>query len=473
MAELFDEDMLLENRSAKKLYHEFAEEMPIFDFHTHLNPHILAANENFHTITDAWLSGDHYKWRAMRWLGEDEKFITGNADKKEKFLAWAACVPKTAGNPLYVWTRLELKRYFGIEEALSPANAEKIWHICNEKLQDLNFSPIGLLKKFSVKALYTTDDPIDSLLHHEALRNSEVSIYPAFRPDKALTVVTHEDKSYMEKLSAASGRSIQNYDDFLAVLSKRMDLFHQHGCRISDHGLEKLPLLRAAKEDAYRIFDEYLHGKKFIGEEAEQFQLVTLLHLAEQYHSLNWAMQLHIGGIRNNNSKGYSRLGPDSGYDSMLDFSLARPLNRYLNQLHQQDTLPKTIFYNLNPAHNEVIASAIGNFQGQGVKGKLQFGAGWWFNDHKDGIQVQLKCLSNIGCISTFIGMLTDSRSFLSFPRHEYFRRILCNVFGSWMEAGELPKDFALFGSMIQDICYNNARDYFGLEQEGLHVSGV
>jgi glucuronate isomerase len=461
------EDMMLNNESSRILFHDYAKKMPIYDFHSHLIPSEIASNKKYKNITEIWLSKDHYKWRAMRWLGLEERVITGDATDKEKFLSWARTVPYTVGNPLYHWTHLELSRYFDINEPLSESNAEEIWNTCNEKLKDDSLSPHGILKKFNVKVLCTTDDPTDTLEHHRKISEDpevETKVLPTFRPDNALNINHKNFLEYVNKLSSVTNKSISLYKDFLDALESRIKYFHNHGCRISDHGFEELPFIQTDDKEVSTIFDKAMSGEILSLEEVFKFQTLTMIHLGRLYHSLGWTMQLHIGALRDNNSRMFTLKGKDSGYDSILDFQLARKLNAFLDALEKENHLPKTIIYNLNPVHNYVVASTIGNFQSSDARGKIQFGSGWWFNDQKDGMINQMKTLANIGLLSTFVGMLTDSRSFLSFPRHEYFRRILCNLFGTWIEAGELPKDYRFIGKIVEDICYNNARHYFGIE---------
>ncbi|MDP5274060.1 glucuronate isomerase [Chengkuizengella axinellae] len=469
MSTFLSEDMMLNNKSAQILFHEYADKMPIFDFHTHLEAKEIAENKKFQNITDLWLAGDHYKWRAMRWLGLDEQLITGNASDKEKFMAWAQTVPYTMGNPLYHWTHLELSRYFGIQETLSSENANEVWEHCNKQLEDDSFSVNGILRRFQVKAVCTTDDPIDSLAYHHKIHEDSsimTKVLPTFRPDLALNIHFPGFKEYVRQLESTTGKKIVNYESFITALEERVNYFHRFGCRISDHGFGEFPYTEATDKDVGDLFKKGLEGLFLSNEELNKFQTKTMIHLAKIYNDLGWSMQLHIGAIRNNNTKMYGFIGANTGYDSILDFDLARNLNAFLNDLDKDNDLPKTIVYNLNPIHNDVVASTIGNFQSKGTRGKIQFGSGWWFNDQKEGMLNQMKSLANIGLISTFIGMLTDSRSFLSFPRHEYFRRILCDLFGTWIENGELPRDYTFIGSVIEDICYRNAVSYFNIQMD-------
>lgn len=461
------DNLLLTNKSARILFRDYAEAMPIYDFHNHLDPGKIADRHRFTNLTELWLSGDHYKWRALRWLGVDEAYITGNASDKEKFLAWARAVPALAGNPLYHWTHLELQRHFGIRELLSEDNAEDIWNRCNEQLQsDDSLTAAGILERFRVKVACTTDDPADSLDDHRRIRENEAipfKVAPTFRPDRILDIRRADFADYLKQLGAAANVEIGSLTDLLKAVSARVEYFHAQGCRGSDHGFGELPFEPASEEAAAGILTRTLAGQAVTEEEARRYQTFMLLRLGEMYHERGWVMQLHIGAIRNNNSRLSAALGKDSGFDSILDYHLARSLNGLLNALDEQDRLPKTIVYTLYPAQYEMIATTIGNFQGSGVRGKLQLGSAWWFHDQKEGMKQQLQSLSSIGLISAFVGMLTDSRSFLSFPRHEYFRRVLCAMFGTWIEEGELPADYEYVGEMIRDICYRNAESYFGI----------
>lgn len=458
------EDFLLENKYAKTLYHGYAASQPIIDYHNHLAPDQIAENKIFENITSIWLAGDHYKWRAMRALGISEKYITGQANDWEKFEKWAYAVPYTMRNPLYHWTHLELKRYFGIHDTLNQNNGREIYDLTNSQLQSPEFSTQGLLSKMNVKVVCTTDDPTDNLIHHQnfAKQGTGLKMKPAFRPDKAFAVenpLTYH--SYIEKLSAASSISISSYDDLLAALQNRIEFFHQVGGRLSDHGLESLYFESNSKLDLDTIFKKAISAQVLSKEEISFFKYRTLIELGKMYHAKGWVQQFHLGALRNNNTRSLTKLGPDTGFDSIGDFSQASALSGFLNELDKSDQLAKTVIYNLNPSDNEVIATMAGNFNDGSVKGKIQFGSAWWFLDQKDGMEKQINSLSNIGLISCFVGMLTDSRSFLSFPRHEYFRRILCNLFGRDIANGELPNDEQWIGKIISDICYNNANEYF------------
>ena len=469
MTPFLSEDFLLHTETARVLYHEFAAEMPIFDYHCHLPVAEIAADRTFANLTRVWLNGDHYKWRAMRANGVDERLITGEADDWEKFAAWAATVPKTLRNPLYHWTHLELKRYFGIHDTLLNAQtAREIFDHCTAQLQTPAFSTRAILERMQVKVACTTDDPVDRLEHHRTLQQDptfKVRVLPAFRPDKAMAV---EDpvafNLYLDRLQDVSGMPVRDYENFLAALAQRHDFFHTMGCRLSDHGLEH-PFAEVVEADEMaRLFRRVRAGEAFNAQQIACFKSAVLIELARMDAEKNWTQQFHLGALRNTNSRALAQLGPDTGYDSIGDWPMAGPLARFLDTLAREDRLARTILYVLNPRDNEVIATMIGNFQDGTVPGKLQFGSGWWFNDQKDGMERQIDALSNMGLLSRFVGMLTDSRSFLSYPRHEYFRRVLCNLLGRDIENGELPADLELVGAMVQDICYRNAVSYFGIE---------
>ena len=458
-----NEDFLLENKFSQRLYHEFASQMPIIDYHCHLPPNEIANNRSFENLTKIWIDGDHYKWRAMRTFGIDEKYITGDAPDKEKFLQWAKAVPYTLRNPLYHWTHLELQRYFDVDVLLNEDSAGDIYDETTAKLHSTDFSCQRLIKKMNVEVICTTEDPIDSLDHHVKIANSDfdVKVSTAFRPDKAILISSETYLDYISKLAEVSGVAIDSYKSLCDALSLRLDYFDENGCKLSDHGLSYIPFRTFTDVEIEAIFQKRRSKKQLTLEEDEKFQTAILLFLCEQYHSRNWVQQFHLGALRNNNTRMTRVLGPDTGWDSIGDYSQASTLSGFLNAMDSKDKLAKTILYNLNPADNEVLASMIGNFNDGKIKGKMQFGSGWWFLDQKDGMTKQLNALSNMGLISCFIGMLTDSRSFLSYPRHEYFRRVLCNLFGNEMQNGELPQDFDLVGKIIQDISYNNAKEYF------------
>ncbi|MBS1508932.1 MAG: glucuronate isomerase [Bacteroidetes bacterium] len=458
-------DFLLENEFSSRLYHEYAEGMPIIDYHNHLSPHDINSNRQFQNLTELWLDGDHYKWRAMRTNGVPEKYCTGDAPPFEKFVKWAETMPYAIRNPLYHWSHLELKNYFGINELLSPATARTIYSQCGALLLQEDFKVRGLLNKMKVEVVCTTDDPVDSLTSHQQLAQSDVSLrmLPTFRPDKVYAFSDPVAYSvYLERISAAAGIVIERYDQLLEALEKRIDFFHQQGCRVSDHGLELLPFVLNAEQTAAALFHKVRNGSSLSDEEQQSLRAAILIQLSKMYHQRGWVQQFHLGALRNNSSRKLRELGPDSGFDSIGDFPQARSMSQFFNFLDNSNQLTKTIIYNLNPADNEVFATMIGNFNDGSIAGKIQWGSGWWFLDQKDGMEKQLNTLSNLGLLSRFVGMVTDSRSFLSFPRHEYFRRILCNLIGKDMAKGELPHDLPWMGKIVQDICYHNSKNYFG-----------
>ena len=457
------DNFLLQNNYAEELYHNYTAKQPIIDYHNHLPPQEIASDRNFENISQLWLNGDHYKWRAMRTLGIDEKYITGNASDKEKFLAWAKTVPHTLRNPLYHWTHLELKRYFGIDQLLNEKTAEGIYEEINAKLQKPENSCRGLLDQMNVETVCTTEDPLDNLQYHQQFKNSDskLKMSTAFRPDKALLIETDAYNSYVDKLGETEDVLINSFNDLKDTLRKRIEYFHKNGCRLCDHGLSHMPFKEFSDAEINGIFEKKRKGKEISKVEIEKFKTAILLYLAETYHEFGWVQQFHLGALRNNNKRKLKQLGPDTGWDSIGDYKQAENLSAFLNALDEKNKLTKTILYNLNPADNEIFATMTGNFNDGSVKAKVQFGSGWWFLDQKDGIINQLNALSNMGLVSSFIGMLTDSRSFLSFPRHEYFRRVLCNLFGQEMANGELPNDMDLVGKTIADISYHNAKEYF------------
>jgi len=459
-----NEDFLLESDIAQYLYHEHAAGLPIIDYHCHLPPEDIAADRKFSNLAEIWLHGDHYKWRAMRANGIDEAYCTGDADDYEKFFKWAETVPYTMRNPLYQWTHLELRRYFGIDKILNKETAKDVYEECTRMLQTDAYSVRNLLRKMNVEVVCTTDDPADSLEYHQqiAADGFEVKILPAFRADNALKINDSSFPSYIRRLEEVAGLTIQSWTDLKDALIKRHDYFHEMGCRLSDHGLEWTYAQDYIDSEVAQVFQDGLEGKNLDGDEVLKYKSALLHFLGELDHSRNWIQQYHIGALRNNNLRQYRRLGPDTGFDSIGDFSIAQPLSRLLSRLDMDDKLAKTIIYNLNPSDNEVVAAMAGNFNDGSVPGKIQFGAAWWFLDQKDGIEKQLNTLSNLGLISRFVGMLTDSRSFLSYPRHEYFRRILCNVFASDIKNGELPaSELPWIGQLVENSCYYNAREYF------------
>jgi glucuronate isomerase len=467
MKPFLDENFLLKTKTAQTLYHEYAQQMPLIDYHCHLSPQQIAENMQFRNLTDAWLSGDHYKWRAMRTNGVDESYCTGNKTDEEKFMKWAETVPYTMRNPLYHWTHLELQRYFGVKEILNPSSAKGIYEQCSSMLQESTYSTQGLIQKMNVRVICTTDDPIDNLEWHQKIKDSNfpVKVFPAFRPDKAMEVNnTSSFALYVKKVEEVTNTSISNLSDYLVALKNRHDFFATMGCNVSDHGLEEIYAEEFTEKEVELIFAKALAGNDLSLTEQRKFKSAMLLHFAVWDWEKGWIQQYHLGALRNNNARMLQQLGPDTGWDSIGDFSQAAALARFLNKLDSEDQLTKTIIYNLNPADNELMATMIGNFNDGSVAGKVQYGSGWWFLDQKDGMERQLSALSNMGLISRFVGMLTDSRSFLSYPRHEYFRRIVCNLFGNEIEEGELPNDIAWTGKIIQDICFNNANQYFGWE---------
>ncbi|WP_234734859.1 glucuronate isomerase [Tellurirhabdus bombi] len=468
--DFLNDDFLLQTPTAQQLYHEFAKPMPIIDYHCHLPPDQIAADTQFDNLTQVWLYGDHYKWRAMRTNGIDESYCTGNQSDIAKFMRWAETVPYTVRNPLYHWTHLELRRYFGVTEILNPSSAQRIYDICSEKLWSKEYSVRNLLRRMNVETVCTTDDPIDSLEHHQKIQNDnsfEIAVLPTFRPDKAMAVDDPKSfNQYVARLEVVSEIAISTLDDFLTALRKRHDYFAAMGCKLSDHGLEQIYAEDYRESEIQAIFGKIRSNQTLDGPEILKFKSAMLVYLAEMDWEKGWTQQFHLGALRNNNSRMLHRLGPDTGWDSIGDFSQGRALAKFLNRLDINNRLTKTILYNLNPADNELMATMIGNFNDGSVAGKVQFGSGWWFLDQKDGMEKQMNALSNMGLISRFVGMLTDSRSFLSYPRHEYFRRILCNLFGNDIENGELPDDIEWMGQLIQNICYGNAKAFFGFTHE-------
>ncbi|MGY4383973.1 glucuronate isomerase [Pedobacter sp. UYP24] len=460
------EDFLLNNSTSKLLYNDYAKGLPVIDYHNHLPPQEIAEDKNFSSLTEIWLKGDHYKWRAMRALGVDERLITGDATDEEKFLAWAKVVPATVRNPLFHWTHMELKDPFGINNYLNESSAKDIYKHCNGLLTNKDFSTQGLLKHYQVEMVGTTDDPCDDLKYHKMLKESDfkTEVKPSFRPDKALMIDKNvQFRQYVNRLSEVSGIVIEDLESLITALMTRIDYFENHNCSIADHGLSALPFNYALTTAEQKEFKEFLKAEDTTYSNPDAFAGYVLTALAKKYHEKGWVQQYHLGAIRNNNLGMFEKLGADTGYDSIGDFSQAERLSRFFGNLSLTDQLAKTIIYNLNPADNEMFAAMTGNFAEGGVKGKIQFGSGWWFLDQKDGIEKQLNALSNMGLVSNFVGMLTDSRSFLSYSRHDYFRRILCNLFGEEMEKGLLPNDEKWIGKIISDICYYNAKAYFGL----------
>ncbi len=446
-----NEDFMLKNETAKELY-AAVKDLPIIDYHCHLSPKMIAENHRFKNAYELFLGGDHYKWRQMRTNGIDERYITGDADDYEKFLAFARTVPHLIGNPLYHWTHLELKRYFGIEEELSEKTAKSIWDRCNALLATDEFRAQELIKRSRVELVCTTDAPEDSLEYHDTLKDFSVRVLPTFRPDAAVEIGREGFAAYMK------AQGITSYSELEEFLKNRIAYFDGKGCRLADHALESVPY---AEGEPSAIFAKRMAGEPITAHEAEVFKTAVLKACAEEYSRRGWAMQLHIGALRNNNKRMFERLGADTGFDSINDLAIAEKLAAFLNSLDYEGKLPKTILYTLNPKDNYVIATMLGNFQEGPVAGKLQFGSGWWFNDQRDGMEAQMRSLANLGMLSRFVGMLTDSRSFVSYPRHEYFRRILCNLVGGWVEDGEYPRDMEALVSIVGDICYRNAKNYF------------
>ena len=463
MRKFMDDNFLLSTDTAITLYHEHAKNMPICDYHCHLNPKEIAEDKRYNNITEIWLGGDHYKWRTMRSFGIEEKYITGDASDYEKFEAFAKVMPYLIGNPMYHWSHLELKRYFGIEETLSPKTCESIWNRCNEIINSDDFSARAMIKKSNVKYIGTTDDPIDNLEYHIQISKDEsfdCEVRPSFRPDKALKIHGEDFVNYIGLLGKTENTEIKDYETLLTVLEKRLDFFVENGCKITDHSLERVYFRQATLEEVDNIFKKALNGEELSIEEIQKYSTLTMISLGRMYSKRNMVMQLHIGALRNNNTRMFKKLGADVGFDSIDDGEIATGISRLLDSLDMTDELPKTILYCLNPKDNEVLGTMIGNFQGGGIAGKIQFGSGWWFNDQKDGMERQMMALSQLGLISQFVGMLTDSRSFLSYTRHEYFRRILCNYIGGLVENGEYPCDMEILGEIIENICYNNIEKY-------------
>ena len=459
-------DFLLKNETAKRLYHQYAAKMPIIDYHCHINPQEIYEDKKFNNITEIWLGGDHYKWRLIRSNGVSEEYVTGNADPKLKFRKFAEMLEKAIGNPMYHWTHLELSRYFGYEGILNGETADSVYKLCNEKLQNDDMSVRALIKKSNVRMIGTTDDPIDSLCWHKKLRDDksfETLVLPSFRPDKAVNIDKDGFKEYILKLSEVSKVQIKTVEDVKRSLSKRLDFFCELGCRVADHGLDSMVYSPADDEQVDKIFKTAMSGDSVSKEQADKYKTNILLYLGKEYAARNIVMQLHYGVQRNTNKKMFSSLGPDTGFDCISTVEGSVQLTSFLNGLDMENALPKTVIYSLNPNDNELIDSVIGCFQGDEAAGKVQHGSAWWFNDTKSGMEAQLKSLANLSLLGNFIGMLTDSRSFLSYTRHEYFRRILCNIIGEWVENGEYPNDEITLGKIIEDICFNNAQKYFNI----------
>ncbi|MGN0205296.1 MAG: glucuronate isomerase [Coprococcus sp.] len=465
MRAFMDKDFLLETETARKLYHEYAAKMPILDYHCHISPQEIAEDRKFDNITRVWLGGDHYKWRQMRSNGVEEKYITGDAPDREKFQKWAGTLEKAIGNPLYHWSHLELQRYFGYTGALNGETAEEVWNICNTKLQEDGMSAQNLIRRSNVKLICTTDDPVDSLEWHEKIAaddSFDVQVLPAWRPDKAMNLEKTDYLEYLQKLEEASGVKIDSFKGLIDALRRRMDYFSERGCRVSDHGLEYVMYVPASDEELEVLFAKRLSGEAVSRQEELQFKTAFMVAMGREYHKKDWVMQLHYGVKRDNNRVIFGKLGPDAGIDCINNYAPSSEMADFLNALAVTDELPKTILYSLNPNDNAAIGTIIGCFQEAGIAGKIQQGSAWWFNDHKKGMIDQMTSLASLGLLGNFIGMLTDSRSFLSYTRHEYFRRIMCNLIGGWVENGEYPADEKTLGRMVQDISYNNAVRYFG-----------
>ena len=451
---IINKDFFLTNKTAKKLYHEFAENLPIIDYHCHLVPKMIAEDHRFEDAYDLFLGGDHYKWRQMRSFGIDEEFITGDADRYEKWVGFCRAMPYLIGNPIYHWTALELKRYFDIDEPLTEKNAKEVWDKCNEYLKRPDFSAQNLIKMSNVEVVCTTDDPADDLKYHIQLREQgfPTKILPTFRPDKLVNIDKCEFMGYIE----ANG--IDSYQKACSWLKERLAFFHDNGCRLSDHALEYVPF---AVGDAKAVFDKKIKGEELTSEEIDIYKTAMLRVCAEEYTKREWSMQLHIGALRNNNTHMFEKLGADTGFDSINDLCIAEKLSAFMNYLDTDDILPKTILYTLNPKDNYVLGTMLGNFQKGPIASKIQFGSGWWFNDNASGMEAQMDALANLGVLGKFIGMLTDSRSFVSYTRHEYFRRIFCNMIGTWVEKGLYPKDWDALKNIVEGVCYYNAKKYF------------
>ena len=467
MKQFMDDNFLLQTEAAQQLYHNYAENMPILDYHCHINPQEIYEDRQFENITQVWLGGDHYKWRFMRSCGVDEKYITGDASDKEKFLKWAEVLGKAIGNPLFHWSHLELKKYFGYNGVLNKKTAEEVWELCNKKLAEPSMTVRNIIKQSNVTLICTTDDPVDSLEWHKKLaedKSFDVQVLPAWRPDKAMNIekVTYLD--YMAQLEAASGMKIATFADLKKALCNRMDFFASMGCNVSDHALEYVMYAPAIEDEIEAIFAKRLAGNGVSREEELKFKTAFMIFVGNEYARRDWVMQLHYGCKRDNNTPMFDRLGPDTGYDCINNYAPSSEMADYLNALNQNGNLPKTIIYSLNPNDNQAIGTILGCFQDSTAVAKIQQGSAWWFNDHKVGMQDQMTSLANLGNLSGFVGMLTDSRSFLSYTRHDYFRRILCNLIGGWVDNGEFPADYDTLEEIVKGICYNNAVAYFGFD---------
>jgi len=467
MKKFMDEDFLLSNGAAWDLYHTYAEKLPIIDYHCHISPREIAEDKTFDTITELWLSGDHYKWRLMRSNGIDEKYITGDASDRKKFQKWVISLERAIGNPLYHWSHLELKRYFGYEGDLNVKTAEEVWTFCNQKIKECRMSARTLIKQSNVTVIGTTDDPIDELKWHESIAADDtfdVQVRPMWRPDQAISIEKSDYLDYIKQLSEAADITINSFQTFKQALSVRLDYFEEHGCTGSDHGLLYVPAEFADKTVIETIFVKRLNGEMLTSKEEMQFKTACLLFLGREYAKRHWVMQLHVGATRNNNSRLFKSIGADTGFDSIYNRVPLEQMSSFLNALNKEQLLPKTIIYSLNPTDNAAIGTIIGCFQESGARGKIQQGSAWWFNDHEAGMRAQMTSLANLGVLGNFAGMLTDSRSFLSYTRHEYFRRILCDIIGSWVETGRYPADMERVGKLVEDICYHNVNEYFNFQ---------
>lgn len=466
MKKFMDENFLLKTPTAQRLFKEYAAKMPIYDYHCHLSPKEIAEDKKYKNITEIWLYGDHYKWRFMRSMGVEEKYCTGDASDYDKFLAYAKCVSRAVGNPLYHWTHLELQRYFDVYEPLNEKTAPMIWEKVNKIITEGGFSAQSLIKKSNVALIGTTDDPVDSLEYHakiKELADFDTKVVPTFRPDKAVNIDLDTFAPYIEKLAKVCNTKIESFGDLKDALVLRIDFFGKMGSKISDHAVTYVPYIEASDDEVDEIFKKAMSGKKPNETEIEKYKTAILTFFAKEYAKRNWVLQLHIGALRNNNTQMFEKLGPDTGFDSIDDNKIAYKLSRFMDNLDKDGNLPKVILYSLNPNDNFTLGTMLGNFQKGGVKGKIQLGSAWWFNDHIDGMVEQMKALGNLGALAAFVGMLTDSRSFLSYPRHEYFRRILCNIIGQWVEDGEFYNDEEALKEIVEGICFNNAKEYFNM----------
>lgn len=466
MKKFMDDNFMLNNDTAVELYHKYAADMPIFDYHCHLSPEMMYKDEQFENITQIFLGGDHYKWRYMRSCGLDESYMTGDKPAKEKFKAFCGCLQYAIGNPLYHWTHLELKKYFNIDTVVRADTADEIWEKANAVITETKMSPSKLINGSNVAVICTTDDPADTLEYHKKIAEKghiNAKVLPTYRPDFMINIDKPTFAGYITKIADASGIQIKTYSDLMKAAKSRVEYFHEVGCRISDHALDSVPFEEASDSEIEAIFAKAVKGEALTQKEVDAYKSRTLINLGAMYAEKNWAMQIHIGALRNNNSKMFEKLGADTGFDSISDYCIAAPLSKLLDAMESNNKLPKVILYTLNPKDNYVLATMLGNFQGSEIGGKIQFGSGWWFNDQRDGMTEQMKALANLGALNKFVGMLTDSRSFLSYTRHEYFRRIMCNILGTWVEDGEFPCDMDTLGKIVQDISFNNAKAYFGI----------